>query len=241
MRRALAVLLTGCGRIGFGEVVHTSDSQLADMAAGGDVAPLACNGPGILFCDGFEDAGLAAWPTHDNNVARDTTIVHSGSGSLRADSPSTAVSSAVYVQPYPNLTTGELYYRAWIYLPSGPTLSKINLFGTDGASGQGNVVLVDTNELRLYNAPDLSTIPTGMAPPRDTWFCIEVNINIGATGWAFVYLDGTQIGSESGGNTLATGGYTKLGAGALFLGPAQTALTVYIDDVATGTQPIGCN
>jgi hypothetical protein len=229
---ALVCAGAGCGRIDFG------------LRAGDAVMASDCHQlPGILFCDGFEDAALAGW-TQVGTIAQVTSIVHSGSGALRVDAPSTSQNAGVGASPYLNLSTGSIHFRGWFYLPSGYATNKINLIAAVGQSPTDGVdAEIDTTGLAAYSAPGGGfSIPTSVPLPRDGWFCLEVHVDISSTNGAVrLDLDGAQIGRASGINTLATGGYTVLGAGALYLGPTQPAVTMYVDDVATGTLPIGCN
>jgi hypothetical protein len=242
-----AALLAGCGRLGFTERAGDDAdgaSGRGDTSAGDDSSSLRCDQkPGVLFCDGFEGPNLDGWTDAYGALVRQTAIVHTGTAAARATSDGSQQAAGVGVAPYNGLSTGSLHYRAWFYVPSGFAITKINLFTTYGNTGNDEVVfLVDQEELRVYSARGPRTITSGTTMPRDRWFCIEVHIDIAASnGTVRLDLDGTTIGSGSGFSTLPAGGYTFLGVGTLFLPVGQGASTIYIDDVATGTQPLGCS
>jgi len=247
----VVVLLAGCGRLGFappggadGAPGDDGDAH-GDARAGDGSSALACQqNPGVLFCDGFEDPGLGAWAQTSGSLVRQTAITHTGTAAARATSDGSQQPAVINVAPFNSISSGSLHYRAWFYVPSGFAINKIELFSTNGSgSNLGTVFLVDQEELRVYAEPGLGhTVTTGVTVPRDRWFCIEAHVDVSASnGGMRIELDGTTIGSGSGFATLPTGGYTYLGVGTLFLAAGQSASTVYIDDVAAGTQPLGCS
>jgi hypothetical protein len=240
------VLLAGCGRLGFAPPeVNTYDGGAGDAGPDDGSSVQACpQKPGAVFCDGFEDPSLDAWAQTVGSLVRQTAIVHTGTAAARATTDGSQQPAGINVTPFDDITSGSLHYRAWFYVPSGFAIDKIEMFSTNGSgSNLGTVFLVDQEELRVYAEPGLGhTVTTGVDVPRDRWFCIEVHVDVDASnGGLRLDLDGTTIGSGSGFGTLPTGGYTYLGVGSLFLPAGQSASTVYVDDVAAGTQPLGCS
>ena len=166
-----------------------------------------------------------------------------GPGGARATSDGSQQAAGINVTPFNSISSGSLHYRAWFYVPSGFAINKIELFSTNGGgSNLGTVFLVDQEELRVYAEPGPGhTVTTGVTVPRDHGSASRRTSTSLRQGGMRLDLDGTTIGSGSGFATLPTGGYTYLGVGTLFLAAGQSASTVYIDDVAAGTQPLGCS
>jgi hypothetical protein len=235
-------ILAGCGRAHFDLRTAPPDP---DATTPGDAMRGCADIPGVLFCDGLDTPGFPAWDAGSIGVAlRETTIVHAGASSFHASSPSPSEPVDLEVAPYDHLTTGGVHYRAWFYLPSTVAITKFNLYGTDGDTAASGVVFLDDHdELRAYDPTGAITLTSGIATPRDRWFCVEIHVALAtaATGSISFDLDGSEIGERSGIATSPPGGFTRLAVGLPFLDPAQGAVDLYVDDVATGTQPIGCN
>lgn len=73
----------------------------------------------------------------------------------------------------------------------------------------------------------------GFAPPED-----GTDSSTGDEGGP---ADDARAGDGSSALACQQNPYTYLGVGTLFLVAGQSASTVYIDDVAAGTQPLGCS
>jgi hypothetical protein len=233
-----AFAATACGRIGFAALASDAPGN-GDASAAAGVCPGI---PGSLFCDDFEN-GLGQWQTV-GTVAITTSLAHSGGHSLQATTNSAQEFSYATATPLPSLITGALYARAWFYVPSTLTLSHTNLF--ELGSSQGSVVFVVVGGiLNMFNpAAGGYSLNTGVAMPLDTWFCIEQDITISATaGEIAIEENGTEIGSSAPRSldTLPGSGYQTVNVGMPFLTAPSGPGSLYVDDVAVGTQHIACD
>lgn len=233
-----ALPCVACGRVGF-DATSTTDATSTNDAT----ASNCFDRPGVLFCDGFEGPGIDAWNGGVGAVTRETSVVHSGAGSLRSSSDAAQSGSGVW-QSIPDVVSGSLHTRAWFYVPSGFFIFKVNLIGDGNPSGDAVVFLIDNEELRAYAAPPPGAVVTsGITVPRDRWFCIELHADVAATatGSVALDLDGAEIGRMNAIATLPAGNLTAVSIGPIYVGQAQEPLTIYIDDVVTGTEPVGCS
>ena len=93
--------------------------NVSDAGLPGDSA---CYGPlaRVLFCDGFEAPGLPGWTSyfHDGRADRITTGTFRGTGALRSRNSLPGGGGAIYVDALGGRTSGHLYLRAYLYVPS---------------------------------------------------------------------------------------------------------------------------
>ncbi len=218
--------------------------------------PSDTNCPGLFFCDGFEDVAAGSspnadlWQVIDAYAPRDTSanvqvsaaMARSGGQALRVlgSGSRNGIVASLPEQSY--------FIRAWLRLdsvPQGPVLIGV---GAD----QNNEV-----RLRLWS-PSLATVnvsqgdavrpngatsgncPTCVTLVPDTWFCAEMQID-NATRSARLWIDGVEAANLPNGD----GGVPAQPASpVVFLGSMglQGGTTgVWIDDVAAGSERVGCN
>lgn len=248
--RAALLVLAACGEVKQAPSVDApaGDAPAGDAPAGdapaGD-APLArCQDrPGVMFCDGFEDAGLAAWPDLRGAIVQQTNLKYRGAGALQAMSNLPQDTAAATVRPFGSFTTGDIYLRAWFYVPTGPAvISKVNLLDIYGGPGDGMVVLVDQNRLVVFAAPSATTLTTQLTVPRERWFCVELHVAVADAGGSVrLDVDGIERAAATNIRTRPDPGFSGLSVGTLFLAADQAPLTIYVDELALGTQPHGCS
>ena len=86
---------------------------------------------------------------------------------------------------------------------------------------------------------------SGMATtsfPRDRWFCIQVHIDVASsTGQYRVSLDGAEVIVGTGLDTQPALGFSRIGVGITWSDATQPLVTVYVDEVAAGRNPIPCD
>jgi hypothetical protein len=240
-----AFAAAACGRIGFNALAsdaleHGDASGPGDAGGGAGICPGI---PGSLFCDDFEN-GLGQWQT-GGTVAVTTTLAHSGTHSLEATTNGALELSWAQAAPLASLATGELYARAWFYVPSTLSLSHADLLHVESASQGGVVFVVVGGIMNVYNSlAGGFTVDTGVTMPLNTWFCIEQDITISATAGAIaIEENGAELGSSAPTSldTLPGSGYQTVSVGMPSLFPPAGAGSLYVDDVAVGTQHIACN
>jgi hypothetical protein len=234
----------------------TTDSGTTDAGAdaGKDNCPERADS---IFCDGFENAiGSAAWAakwTYDVRIhgalSRSTTYVHGGAYSLRAtttQNPSENSQARYGAEPFNTVTTGDLWARAWYYMPSSVNItgdvstlvmSQIEMpyFGFSLVAQQTRLQI---GSLDNYY-PDMMPSTTF---PKNQWTCIELHVKIDPTAGIFeAYLDGALKVKATGINTVPATGYTSVDVGIHYTNTVQGPAEVYVDDVVAGFQRAGCN
>jgi hypothetical protein len=206
---------------------------------------------GALVCAGFEEELANAWP--DTIVEGMASIessaaqAHSGMRSLHAMS-SGPMSRAVVVRDFPAQEAGELYLRAWLYIPAGATTSIINFMflGDDVASNEvfeGVDFNLDLGALEVFlplHEPSRFTSERQVA--RDRWTCLLTRVSLSHTaGELEATLDGDLALQLEGLDTLPTGGMRQFRAGVDWSSEQAEFFAIYLDDVVLSTQPVGCD
>jgi hypothetical protein len=215
-------------------------------------SPPAClaEHPGAVFCDGFEDEGLAPWAVQQSmgTAERVTDRVHSGSGAIHAFTVTTNGRGNV-ISPEFTLTGPDVYFRSFIYVESAQTLTEASfmLLREPELEATGTALQAVGDFASLWvgsqGALGQSVKSTTVTLPRDRWVCIESHIAVadGTAGAAEYFVDGALAVSVTGWDTLPDGGYSRLVAGIQYASVAQDAIEVWVDDAVVSTQPIGCD
>jgi hypothetical protein len=231
------------------------DSGMIDSGTtGSEVDPLwtvDCPGiPGVLFCDDFED-GLTKWsyPVHIRGTTDVTTDYRRTTGySMRANtSSSTAtVQSAARrgVKAFAHRKSGDLWARYYYYLPSWVTLTEKLSSGVISEYEEpfmGFSVTIFPDGVGI-ESQSISRKVTTTTFPRNQWVCVEMHVQIDASaGKLEFFMNGSQVTSLIGLDTLPDQGYTSFEVGVHYANFNQGAITVYTDDVMLGTSRLGCN
>lgn len=229
--------------------------------AGFDAGPPStlCPIPGAIFCDGFEqwdpaadagrsDAGPRTWVRRVRDGGAVTVVtevndggdVYLGAKSAKMTTPTdVAQAAAVYGFDSP-ITTGDLWVRAFVYVPSTFELTGFTLlYLAPGTNGEGVAVQVaPTALMMLFEAPGQSE-PADSALPLDQWACIELHIVVADSGSAELYLEGTSTGWWPT-DTLPTNGIQGVLIGMENPLDGQGPAEVFIDEVAISRSRLGC-
>ncbi|HKU39913.1 MAG TPA: hypothetical protein VJR89_17255 [Polyangiales bacterium] len=232
-----------------------ADAALEDAAmvedAAVDAGPVdPCAGRSdVSFCDGFEDPELSNWNypiAMNGELERSTDPVRSGSAALHASTgPSNGANAAARygAKIFGHQTTGDVWARAWYYLPSSVTINTFfsTLLITEVEMPYfGCSVLVKPSRVELGGVT--ARFFTQAPFPRDRWTCVELHIRIHAsTGICEAYVDGMIATQSAMTDTLPAMGYTSLEVGIHYTEPNQGPVEVYVDDVAAGTARVGCD
>lgn len=231
-------------------------------AAGGGASASHCGArPGLVFCDSFEAAASGAPPAP-------WTTTQSSPGQVTVDGTSPAASGvhSVHVVPTDNdydtflnlhdtsvlpVAGGKLYVRFYIRLLNGMTVKHNTLVRGDlfAAPGTGNNLLFGEDNQMIFesiigdaqaamsNQNFYGDGKIGPAAPAGVWTCLEILLDHAApaidvwmndvevpdlhqTAWKIDAYDYLRFGFEKYG------------------GPASD---IWYDDIAIGTQKIGCN
>jgi hypothetical protein len=222
--------------------------------AAGEPAPTTCYDkyPGVLICDDFEDADLAGWTRHssgsDGHTVHTTALAYRGTGALDSTKLSPGDSDPVYRDALGKRTSGHVYLRGYLRVPSGfaikPAGSRASLLvlGEDTGALGGLSLVMWQNEVSLQvNGKVMSDIKAVHALPRDAWMCVQIDFDIATAGAVRLRIDGRTIFTGTR-NTLMTTHYERLWLGVNWIAPEQTDdVRVLYDDVFVGTQDIACD
>jgi hypothetical protein len=224
-----------------------------DVDAGVDARDSACGRTitDAIFCTGFEDDPLpAGWLTGmGGDGARVTDNVFRGVGALRTESTETGGAQMLWQDVLGGITSGSIYARAYMYVPSGMTTNVAILSLGQGESPFQNISLSLANETNIgawvrTGGDAVSIAPAGATFPRDTWACLQLEVAVSNTAGRVRFSVNGELQGERGGlDTLPTGpGYSAFTAGVQWTPPDHPpGPTIYIDEIAVGTSPIPCD
>jgi hypothetical protein len=235
---------------------------------GGSAAPDAIAGrdpcamrAGLLFCDSFEAATTATPPSPWS-----TSIIGSGMVTIDSSSPAHSGARSVHVSDgdadYDTLLvlhdesllpspSGRLYVRTFIRLGAGMSAGHNTFILSDvfASEGQGNNLrLGEDYQMLMYTVmgdahgalSNASYYNDGMLPgiqfAPGAWTCLEVLLD-SRKPEIDVWVDGVEI-PDLHHTDYPLDDYDNLRFG--FEKYAGPATDVWYDDIAVGTQPIGC-
>lgn len=236
---ALALCLLGC----------TADDacQADEVCVNGACSPRPaaddCSAhDAALFCSGFEASELSAASLIDGGeLAQSTTGALSGEGALAAKVEGDAQRSRARYD-FTARTAGMLHLRAWMYLDvpdtAGAHVHTITIGSVDTATHGTDVHVLDGKlGLTFPSAGDITG--TARVPAR-TWFCVRLEIALGAVdGTARIWLNGELSAEIDGADTLPPDGAHNLSIG--IDGTDQPDMRVLFDDVLLSTDPVSCD
>jgi hypothetical protein len=204
-----------------------------------------------LMCSGFEQPDLSEWSEvlieSDAHIEQSDARAHSGAGSLFAESTG-AKSSAVVAKEFAPLMAGELYLRAYVYVPDNlPTHTMNILFLGDYATPdpfRGVDLNLEDGALSIYvpaSRPDRVTSTT-LVIPRDHWFCLQIALTVSSNAGAItVRVDGDVALEQKNMNTRSSGGVHLLRAGIDWSSGQTERFDFNLDDLVLDTVSIDCN
>jgi hypothetical protein len=230
-----------------------------DAGDAGDAAANAgtseCTGAhaGALVCSGFETDPLAdEWP--DTSVSTDATLerttlrAHSGTASLHAMSAA-ADSIAVIARSFPALTSGELWFRAYLFVPANLPTQTMNLFfvGEEPSPNPPEPFLgidfnLEAGATQLYSPQWTPMRTTGeLVIPRDRWFCFRARVAISdSDGAVSVHVDDQLAVETSGVDTLPPEGVRRFRGGIDWSSQQDAFFEVFMDDLVLDTKEVSC-
>lgn len=215
--------------------------------SGCEAAPLACDDPSVLVCEGFEQDTFAdAW----------------GGGSImRSDDPLNSGVGAGWVKVGPDgreqlelevdppLDDGMLAIRTFVWLPSADTVETwailFEIFGsTNAGTERFSLDLRPQAGLMFVNllSPESNVIGNDLLTAGD-WSCVELRVQISqGQGEVEVRVDDVPVlGNGPGIDTVPVEGIVNIHIGGIGA-PTHSGDTAYgIDDIVVATAPIGCD
>jgi len=227
--------------------------------AGGGGNPCAAR-TGLRFCDDFESKAAGTFPTaapwvlQGGTVTIDaTTPAHSGSKSVRVHATDTDYDTLFVLHdatilPAPN---GRFFLRAYMRLSRAMAGGHNTFIIADPYAMQGtgnNLRIGEMNAMLMYtimgdghgalsNQNFYNDGKPGVAFAPSTWVCLEVLIDH-ARPEIDVWVDGVEV-PDLHHTDWALDTYDSLRFG--FEKYAGPAIDIWYDDIAIGTERIGCN
>ncbi len=244
------------GSSGAGGHAGSGGTSQGGGTGGGSSASHCGARPGMVFCDDFEadaaGAPPAPWTTSINGSA--SAIV-----SIDATDPAASGAKSVHIQDGPNaadyqtllalhdssvlpVAGGRLYLRFYIRLAAPMTTDHNafvlgDLFATQGNGN--NLIFGEQNQKlaeSINNDGQGATSKTGSIT-AGVWTCVELLLDHNGPE-IDVWVDGTEV-SDLHSTAWKVDAYDYLRFGFIkFGGPASE---IWYDDIAIGTQSIGCN
>ena len=205
---------------------------------------------GAAFCDGYEDASLASWdyPIEENGAATHTTEqVYRGTGALRCETTSSSGTKAARysVAALRGVTSGDVWFRAYYYLPSSVVVDgSISLVALaesrspyDGAHLRIRAGALD---LEMEVAGVVGSGATSL--PRDRWVCVELRMTVhDVSGVLEGYVEGALAVRAEPVDTRPARGITLAEVGIHDADPAQGPAVLFVDEVVVDTVRVGCD
>jgi hypothetical protein len=204
---------------------------------------------GSVVCSGFEDADAAVgWDSAEVSggaIERSTDRTRHGAGALHATTAA-AMSYAVLVKTFPPVRSGELYFRANVYVPAAVRTETINIFFVGAEPTPDPFHGVDFNleggVVQTFSPQSDPVRQMGtLTIPRDRWFCFRAQVVVSHDeGAVQVFVDDRLALDATSIDTLPADGVTQFRAGIDWSSEQATRFDIYIDDVVLDTAPVSC-
>jgi hypothetical protein len=245
---------TGGGNAGRGGGAGTATGGGGGGSGGGTGNPSCASRPGLIFCDDFESASpgstpsAAPWST--SMVASSGTVTIDGAMSAPGGQRSVHISDSA--TDYDTLlvlhsssilpTSGGRFYLRFMARFGSALSSGHNVFVLADlftAQGQGHNFRFgeDSNYLEYTTLSDANAgHATGLTIAPNTWTCIEILLDH-VKPEIDVWIDGAEI-ADMHHTDYPLDNYDNVRFGyEKYAGPE---MEIWYDDIAIGTQPIGC-
>ncbi len=256
------LLEAGREELDAGPVVDAGQ-PLSECRTGGSLGATA-------FCDGFENPGLHGWVRQlgfgsvTAVPAEDDVQPYLGRLMLRAQIDRTSSWAELFncpfrpggscpatvaeAEPGETVTSGDVYMRAYVYVPAGVDIGDVSLLhigmhrGFDEPPAGFNI---DGNAAAMYIGAAPKWLPedddSGAPWPFGQWVCVESHLVVAdVDGSASTSIDGQVVVEGDGFDTRPEEPYLRFGVGVGWSGDNQAPLRVYFDEVAISRTPIGC-
>ncbi len=203
-----------------------------------------------LLCDGFEDGIVLNTDMRAcGSLEVASSPVFEGVSSLHARAASTYCLALVY-GAFPPETTGNLYFRAYYFLPSGSMTGLVKLAAFRGWNTNTELAELDVDfnvrqggivEIHSHaNGGDYQSSPGKVS--ENSWFCLQGSVLISDTaGIATLGINGTTVLNVEGLDTRPPSGISLADFGIGWTQDGVFPMDVYVDNIVVDTSPVPCN
>jgi hypothetical protein len=233
-----AVLVAGCGRVGFDAA---GDASVTEPDA--FTARICDRYPEALYCNDFED-GLQTLSSFDAMITPAGGV--GGSAGLAFSAGPGEVPRVTHQLAMP-IESAPFYIAGQFRLAAGPFVDEyvVLVQTTSNVNSKISFDLVDLDTPQLVNIEvgDGGRHGARGSVPRDRWVCYELMIDVSAAsaGGVTLSLDGQQAISDwQGFSTLPQGGWAYVELGAFASAANSGTIDVVFDNWVVQTSPIGC-
>lgn len=240
-------IITGATDAGYDAPVTAVDATPpADVATEAPPPPPSpCGAAGLLLCDDFESGAIDAsvWTASTNHggiVEVTTTRAHGGTHSFHAHAPATGGADAhlTETKTFPRAT---LFGRAWFYLEPSVPVAHTAYFAANGPKATYTFASQDGTFMALaYFSSSETADHSATAVPVGHWACLEWSFD-GSAGSADYWIDGVALGdmheAQWAKDTFQSHDF---GVSLFETDTGVTAYDAWFDDIAIGTERIGC-
>ncbi len=218
--------------------------------AGTDAGTDAGPPPNVLFEEDFERGDFTRWSYRNETNGTVTNVndaeaAHAGARYLRARSTSAGGSGALGYRMGAEYSSGDLWVRTYVRVPSTSNLDRGATFAVFGIS------MPPWDSASFQIEPDAVSTYVSTTPrytegteslDRDRWHCVVGHIVVGdaPAGSIDVFVDGVAAVRSLGLDTLSIEGWSVLEIGVSYTAPEQPPTEIWIDDVTLATTPLGC-
>lgn len=218
-----------------------------DAARPAEPDAASCSGcgchPSALVCEDF-DLGIGTGWMADGATARASSSPYRGTGAARFEV--TRTNGTMYrAVNLGSFTSGELWVRAAVRTTAGASVTGILAFELLDVDSAGE--RLDHHQIALYAGPVLSLGVARFARMENAadvdegrWYCVELQVEIGASGAVTTYVDGVRAVSFAG-DTRPLGARYVLRCGPAITSPSQPAGgTVELDELVVSRTRVPC-
>jgi hypothetical protein len=202
-----------------------------------------CADPFLLYRT-FE-LGTPAVPeiTGGGKVARSSSTVYAGEHSMQF-TQGTSGTHARISEKIDLVSSGNLYFRSWIFVPKGAVNDWVNLVMFEGAAS--TAFLINARASGVIDAharPDFELASSEQdAVPWGSWFCLQLTVDVQEeNGSLIVAVDGQEVLKQTGIDSRPDDGIEGVVYGLGATGQFQTGGIAYFDEVVVSLDPVTCD
>jgi hypothetical protein len=246
----------GSGTAGRGGTGGAGTTGSAGTGGGGAGNPCSAR-PGLIFCDTFEAATTTTppspWTTTGTVTVDSTTPAHSGKKSIHIGDTANDYDTLLilYSASVLPVTAGRFYVRVFMQLHDAMSAGHNTFILSDlfAAQGSGNALRVgEQNQMLMFtlmgdahgalsNANYYNDGKPGIQFTPGAWTCLEILLD-SKKPEIDVWVDTHEV-PDLHHTDFPIDNYDNLRFG--FEKYAGPAVDIWYDDIAVGTQPIGCD